>query len=136
MIFFDFLFLFVQKSTMSLRFNAIENLSASGEPKKVEVPSKITNCFGSHVFTLKTAREYLNDEAFKSLQASIKNNQKIDRNMANQIANGIKAWLKVKVLHISHIGFNHLPVLLPKSMIHFLQSKAMVHPLNNLKVMH
>jgi len=103
LIFFDFLFLFVQKSTMSLRFNAIENLSASGEPKKVEVPSKITNCFGSHVFTLKTAREYLNDEAFKSLQASIKNNQKIDRNMANQIANGIKAWAESKgVTHFSH----------------------------------
>jgi vacuolar-type H+-ATPase subunit D/Vma8 len=38
---------------MSLRFNAIENLSTSGEPKKVEVSAKITNIFGSHVFTLK-----------------------------------------------------------------------------------
>lgn len=88
---------------MSLRFNAIENLSTSGEPKKVEVSAKITNIFGSHVFTLKTAREYLNDEAFKSLQASIKNSQKIDRTMANQIANGIKAWAESKgVTHFSH----------------------------------
>ena len=88
---------------MSLRFNAIENLSTSGEPKKVEVSAKITNSFGSHVFTLKTAREYLNDEAFKSLQASIKNSQKIDRTMANQIANGIKAWAESKgVTHFSH----------------------------------
>ena len=88
---------------MSLRFNAIENLSTSGEPKKVEVSAKITNIFGSHVFTLKTAREYLNDEAFKSLQASIKNSQKIDRTMANQIAIGIKAWAESKgVTHFSH----------------------------------
>ena len=88
---------------MSLRFNAIENLSTSGEPIKVEVSAKITNIFGSHVFTLKTAREYLNDEAFKSLQASIKNSQKIDRTMANQIANGIKAWAESKgVTHFSH----------------------------------
>lgn len=88
---------------MSLRFKAIENLSTSGEPKKVEVSAKITNIFGSHVFTLKTAREYLNDEAFKSLQASIKNSQKIDRTMANQIANGIKAWAESKgVTHFSH----------------------------------
>lgn len=88
---------------MSLRFNAIENLSTSGEPKKVEVSAKIANIFGSHVFTLKTAREYLNDEAFKSLQASIKNSQKIDRTMANQIANGIKAWAESKgVTHFSH----------------------------------
>ncbi|HRF23315.1 MAG TPA: glutamine synthetase III, partial [Chitinophagaceae bacterium] len=47
--------------------------------------------------------EYLNDEAFKSLQASIKNSQKIDRTMANQIANGIKAWAESKgVTHFSH----------------------------------
>ncbi|MBL0335015.1 MAG: glutamine synthetase III [Chitinophagaceae bacterium] len=87
---------------MSLRFNAINNLSL--DPKGlVESAGKITSYFGSNVFTLKTAREFLSDEAYKSLLASVKNSQKIDRNMANQIANGIRAWAESKgVTHFTH----------------------------------
>ena len=76
---------------MSLRFNAIQNLTNGAE---VTGASKITGIFGSNVFTLKIAREFLSDEAYKSLRASVKTSQKIDRSMANQIANGIRAWLK------------------------------------------
>ncbi len=87
---------------MSLRFNAIQNLSTSAEVKVEESP-RITSVFGSNVFTLKTAREFLSDEAYKSLQASIKASQKIDRAMANQIANGIRAWAESKgVTHFTH----------------------------------
>lgn len=87
---------------MSLRFNAIQNLSTSAEVKVDESP-RITSVFGSNVFTLKTAREFLSDEAYKSLQSSIKASQKIDRAMANQIANGIRAWAESKgVTHFTH----------------------------------
>ncbi len=87
---------------MSLRFNAIQNLS-SGADVEVSGPAKITAIFGSNVFTLKTAREFLSDEAYKSLASSIKASQKIDRAMANQIANGIRAWAESKgVTHFTH----------------------------------
>ncbi len=87
---------------MSLRFNAIEKLSISANGK-VGNATKITGLFGSNAFNLKTAREFLSDEAFKSLAGSIKSNQKIDRAMANQIANGIRAWAETKgVTHFTH----------------------------------
>ena len=87
---------------MSLRFNAIQNLSISNE-NNVESSSKVTAIFGSNVFTLKTAREFLSDEAYKSLIASIQSSQKIDRAMANQIANGIRAWSESRgVTHFTH----------------------------------
>jgi glutamine synthetase len=87
---------------MSLRFKAIHNLSTKPDVK-VEASTKITAIFGSSVFTLKTAREFLSDEAFKSLQSSVKNSQKIDRAMANQIANGLRAWAESKgVTHFTH----------------------------------
>ncbi len=87
---------------MSLRFNAINNLLTNSDVK-VDSSAKITSIFGSNVFTLKTAREFLSDEAFKSLQSSIKSNQKIDRAMANQIANGLRAWAESKgVTHFTH----------------------------------
>ncbi|MBS1631729.1 MAG: glutamine synthetase III, partial [Bacteroidetes bacterium] len=47
--------------------------------------------------------QFLSDEAFKSLSASIKSGQKIDRSMANQIANGIRSWAESKgVTHYTH----------------------------------
>ena len=65
---------------MSLRFNAINNLITSQEAD-VQGSTKITAIFGENVFTSKTAREYLSDEAYKSLMTSIKAGQKIDRSM-------------------------------------------------------
>ncbi|HET9430292.1 MAG TPA: glutamine synthetase III [Chitinophagaceae bacterium] len=87
---------------MSLRFKAIQELSGNNEVK-VEGSTRITTLFGSNVFTLRTAREFLSDEAYKSLANSIKASQKIDRAMANQIANGIRAWAESKgVTHFTH----------------------------------
>jgi len=87
----------------SLRFKAIENLTASANGVKVEGSTKITAIFGENVFTLKTAREHLSDEAYKSLVGSIKNAKKIDRAMGNQIASGIRAWAEAKgVTHFTH----------------------------------
>jgi len=93
---------FVKKQYMSLRFTALNNL-CSGPGARPEVSTKITAIFGSNVFTLKVAREYLSDEAYKSLAGSIKTSQKIDRAMANQIASGIRAWAESKgVSHFTH----------------------------------
>src|SRR6266536_1823493 len=88
---------------MSLRFQAINNLTNETLEVKVEGSTKITAIFGENVFTLKTAREYLSDEAYKSLVASIKGSKKIERAVANQIANGIRAWAEAKgVTHFTH----------------------------------
>ncbi len=88
---------------MSLRFLAINNLSTDAHKPHVTGSSKITGIFGENVFTLKKAREYLSDEAYKSLVASIKGSKKVDRAVANQIANGIRAWAESKgVTHFTH----------------------------------
>jgi glutamine synthetase len=87
---------------MSLRFHALNNLF---EPVKTEPVSsaKITAIFAENVFTHAVARQFLSDEAFKSLMGSIKSGQKIDRAMANQIGNGIRAWAESKgVSHFTH----------------------------------
>jgi glutamine synthetase len=87
----------------SLRFKAINDLTALGNGLDVEGPTKITGIFGENVFTIKTAREFLSDEAYKSLNASIKGAKKIDRAMANQIAAGLRQWAETKgVTHYTH----------------------------------
>lgn len=86
----------------SLRFKAIDNLNSQSEVN-VKGSTKITGIFGENVFTLKTARQFLSDDAYKSLVASIKGGKKIDRSMGNQISNGLKAWAESKgVTHYTH----------------------------------
>lgn len=98
---------------MSLRFQALSGLtdspleslleSANGNGGYLNGSAKITGIFGENVFTLNKARQFLSDEAYKSLNASIKAGQKIDRAMANQIAHGIRAWAETKgVTHYTH----------------------------------
>jgi glutamine synthetase len=87
----------------SLRFNAIHNLTANPFAVDVKGSEKVTKIFGENVFTLKTAREFLSDEAYKSLVGSIKSGSKIDRRMGDQIAAGLKGWAEKKgVTHFTH----------------------------------
>ncbi|MDH7461821.1 glutamine synthetase III [Chitinophagaceae bacterium 26-R-25] len=87
---------------MSLRFNAINNLAGKDGVSNAG-SKKITGIFNENVFTLKTAREFLSDEAYKSLQGSIKGGKKIDRAVANQIAAGLRQWAESKgVSHYTH----------------------------------
>src|SRR6478736_4928367 len=87
----------------SLRYKAINDLTANSSAKAVASPAKITGIFGENVFTLKVAREVLSDEAYKSLLGSIKGGKKIDRAVGNQIASGIRQWAESKgVTHYTH----------------------------------
>ena len=86
----------------SLRFKAIDHLSTTPEGH-IPGSTKITAIFGENVFTLKTSREFLSDEAYKSLTSSIKGGKKIDRIVANQIAAGMRQWAEAKgVTHFTH----------------------------------
>ena len=104
----------------NLRFEALSQLSLAPDNPEIEAADKVTAIFNENVFTLATARQFLSDEAYKSLVASIKSGKKIDRTMGNQIAVGIRAWAETKQEHITPIGFNHLPDCQQKNTIHFL----------------
>jgi len=87
----------------SLRSHALENLTSNPVEVKVSGSSKITAIFNENVFTLKVARQFLSDDAYKSLVASVKSGKKIERSMGGQVANGLKAWAESKgVTHYTH----------------------------------
>ncbi len=87
----------------SLRFKAINDLTNHSNGLTVEGSSKITAIFGENVFTLKTARAFLSDEAYKSMTNSVKGGKRIDRAVANQISAGLRQWAETKgVTHFTH----------------------------------
>lgn len=87
----------------NLRFQAINALTSGEQNIRSYGDSRITALFASNVFTTKAQREYLSDEAYKSLTNSVRTGSKIDRKMAEQIANGMKAWAMERgVTHFTH----------------------------------
>ncbi len=87
----------------SLRYLALQEIAS--EEKKISGYNgkKISAMFGSHVFTGRVMREYLSDEAYKSLMNSAKSGAKIERRMADQIGAGMKAWAEERgVTHFTH----------------------------------
>ncbi len=87
----------------SLRLNALHELFSNSKIQEVPESKQITTFFGENVFTLKKAREFLSDEAYKSLVSSIKNQTKIDRKMGDQIASALKSWAASRnVTHYTH----------------------------------
>ena len=88
---------------MSLRFKALNNITYNNTATNVEASAKVTAIFSQNVFTLKTARAFLSEEAYKSLAASSKGGKKIDRSVANQIASGVRQWAESRgVTHFTH----------------------------------
>lgn len=87
----------------SLRLQALSEVAKEERKISHYNGKKITAMFNSNVFTGRTMREYLSDEAYKSLMSSIKSGSKIDRRMADQIAAGMKAWSEERgVTHYTH----------------------------------
>jgi glutamine synthetase len=87
----------------NLRFNALQSLNEGTTDIRSYGNNKITALFASNVFSGKVQREYLSDEAYKSLMNSIKSGSKIDRKMADQISSGMKAWAMDRgVTHYTH----------------------------------
>lgn len=88
----------------SFRFESIESVDSHS---KMQINSyngkKVTAIFGSNVFTGTALRQYLTDEAYKSLTKSIQSGTKIERKVADQIAAGMKTWAEERgATHFSH----------------------------------
>ena len=88
-----------------LRFKALEMLSFKDYRKDnaVTVPAKLSELFCQNVFSEETMRSYLTNDAFKSIQDTIKRGTKIQRDVADQIAVAMKDWALSKgATHYTH----------------------------------
>lgn len=80
----------------SNRFRAIE-AALSRKPMKVKLPAdRISEFYAINVFTIDIMRQHLSKEAFESVMNSIEHGQKIDRQIADQVAASMKAWAMAK----------------------------------------
>ncbi|OUR92192.1 glutamine synthetase type III [Flavobacteriales bacterium 34_180_T64] len=86
----------------TLRFHAIKE-TLTRIPVTIEEKERRSAIFGANVFNEATMRQYLTNEANKSVLDAIHNGSKIDRSVADHISTGMKEWALSKgATHYTH----------------------------------
>jgi glutamine synthetase len=86
----------------TLRFQALHDAS-NREPVKFEESDRKSAIFGKNVFNQTSMKQFLTSDAFKGVQDAMQYGKKIDRNLADYIAMGMKEWALSKgVTHYTH----------------------------------
>ena len=87
----------------TLRFKALELIN-SRKPVTLSFPShKISDYFGQNVFNTKAMKEHLSAEVFKALKEKSESGKKIDHEIADAVAGGMKSWAIAKgATHYTH----------------------------------
>ncbi|WP_289644448.1 glutamine synthetase III [Maribacter aestuarii] len=85
-----------------LRFSAIKE-SHNRAPIAIEEKGRRSDLFGRNVFNEKKMLQYLTKDALESVKGAIFSGSKIDRKMADQVAEAIKGWaISMGATHYTH----------------------------------
>lgn len=85
------------------RFAAIQEMF-SRKPVEVQVPSqRLSELYGINVFDRTKMKKYLSKEAYKGVEKAIEEGTRIDRKLADLVAEGMKAWAVERgATHFTH----------------------------------
>ena len=87
----------------TLRFKALDEISRRELIETKLSDKKISEYFGADVFDREKMRQYIAKDAYESLCNAIDQGRRIDRKIANQVAQGMKTWAMEKgATHYSH----------------------------------
>ena len=87
----------------NIRFTALQSVLTRTIPEVKAPSTRISDYFGSNVFDKKKMKEYLSKEAYQSIIDSIDKGVPVEREIAEHIASGLKAWAVSKgVTHYTH----------------------------------
>lgn len=86
-----------------LRFKAVDE-AQSRQTIKVDVPAgKVTEYYGANIFNDDVMRAMLSPEAYMKVTTAIKSGEKIDREIADEVASAMKSWAVSKgATHYTH----------------------------------
>ena len=86
-----------------LRFEALESLLDRKIEATTEKSTKISDYYGENVFHDRAMQQYLSKDIYKRLRACMTNGKTLERDLADEVASGMKAWAMSKnVTHYTH----------------------------------
>ena len=79
--------------------------AASHQPRRFyEEGAPVSEYFGQNVLDLDKMRGYMSQKAFEAVQASVLHGAKLDRSLADEIAEGMKEWaIEMGATHYTHL---------------------------------
>lgn len=86
-----------------MRFAAVKE-AEKRQAIEIEFPyQRVSEIYGEHTFGNKAMKDYMTPEAYKSVISAVNKGTKIDRNIADQVASGMKAWaINLGATHYTH----------------------------------
>jgi glutamine synthetase len=86
-----------------IRFKALEIIQNRSQVAVKSPSEKLSDIYSTNVFGTQAMKTHLSKEAFKAVQSAIQAGTKIDRTIAEQVANGMKRWAMNKgATHYTH----------------------------------
>lgn len=87
----------------NIRFKALEFAISRSRRTMESIPEKVSGYFGELTFNQAAMRKYLPGGTYDSLMVAIARGEKINRNLADQVAAGLKEWAVSKgASHYTH----------------------------------
>ena len=87
----------------NIRTRALEEFSTHKAERFYEENRPVSEYFGTNVFDMPKMQKYLSAEAYNAIVDAISNGKKIERGIADQIAQGMKNWaVKMGATHYTH----------------------------------
>ncbi len=87
----------------NLRFKAVDLAQSRITPDVIAPSDKVSDYYGSSVFSLETMKQHLSSDSFKKVSHAIKTGGKIDEDLADIVASAMKTWAMSKgVTHYTH----------------------------------
>ena len=94
---------FICKYMSNARTRALAEFATHGAERFYEDSRPVSEYFGMNVFDLPKMQLYLSTEAYKAVVNAVNNGEKIERDIADQIAAGMKNWaVKMGATHYTH----------------------------------
>jgi glutamine synthetase len=86
------------------RFTALQDaLKHSSYSPTDSFPPKVSEYFGTNVFSNRAMREYLPDDVYQSINENIEKSERIEKKIADQVAAAMRAWAISKgATHYTH----------------------------------
>lgn len=87
----------------NVRIRALDEFATHKASRFYEEKRPVSEFFAENVFDMPKMKRYLSPEAYKAIVNAINNGEKIDREIADQIAYGMKSWaVKMGATHYTH----------------------------------
>ena len=88
---------------MNVRFEALKTALTHREVESFDIPPKVSEYYGSMVFSHRVMREYLPEDLYRQLTEAADKSALIDKRIADQVASAMKAWAINKgATHYTH----------------------------------